>query len=106
MASGTINLKHPQFAVVKQAPVGFSWTVFFFSVWPPLFRGDWKYFFIMLACAVFTFNVSSLVFAFIYNKLYINSLIDEGYTSDDSENVLKMLEGKIGREIPRTPSDE
>ena len=106
MASGNINLKHPQFAVVKQAPVGFSWTVFFFAFFPTLFRGDWKYFFIMLVCAMVTFGISTLVFAFIYNKLHINGLIDEGYTSDDAENVLKMLEGKIGREIPRTPTKE
>ena len=105
MASGTINLKHPQFAVVKQAPVGFSWTVFFFAFFPTLFRGDWKYFFIIVICSMITFGISNLVFAFIYNKLYINGLIDEGYTSDDTENVLKMLEGKIGREIPRTPPE-
>ena len=106
MASGNINLKHPQFAVVKQAPVGFSWTVLFFGIFPPLFRGDWKFCLIMAVCAMVTLGFSNLVFAFIYNKLYINGLIDEGYTSDDAENILKMLEGKIGREIPRTPTKE
>jgi len=31
MASSQLNLKHPQFQVIKQVPVGFSWTVFFFG---------------------------------------------------------------------------
>ena len=26
---------------VKKAPIGFSWTVFCFGGWPPLFRQDW-----------------------------------------------------------------
>tara|TARA_B100000929_G_C15200882_1_gene315735 strand:+ start:209 stop:526 length:318 start_codon:yes stop_codon:yes gene_type:complete len=105
MASGTLNLKHPQFQVVKQAPVGFSWTVFFWGFFPPIFRGDWKFCIIILLCAAITFGFSNLVFAFIYNKLYISGLLDEGYTSEDSENILLMLEGKVGRKIPRTSQE-
>ena len=101
MAFSTLNLKHPEYEVVKQAPVGFSWTVFFFSFFPPLFRGDWKWGIVILVAALCTFGISTLVFMFIYNKLYVESLLDSGYTSVDSEEVLNPIEAKLKMKIPR-----
>ena len=101
MAFSTLNLKHPEFEVTKQAPVGFSWTVFFFGFLPPLFRGDWKWGMIILVAALCTFGISTLVFMFIYNKLYVKSLLDSGYTSVDSDEVLNPIEAKLGMKIPR-----
>lgn len=69
--------------VLKEAKVGFSWTTFFFGFFPALFRGDWKWALIMLVAASFTFGVSSLVFCFIYNKLYIKDLLEKGYRPAD-----------------------
>ncbi len=43
-----INLSNAATQQVKPAKIGFSWTVFFFGCLPPLFRGDWKWFFILL----------------------------------------------------------
>ena len=101
MAFSTLNLKHPEYEVVKQAPVGFSWTVFFFGFFPPLFRGDWKWGIVMLVAALCTFGISTLVFMFIYNKLFVKSLLDSGYTSVDGEDVLSPIEAKLGMKIPR-----
>lgn len=42
-----LNLQSPN-AGVKQVKVGFSWTTFFFGFFVPLFRGDIKWFLIML----------------------------------------------------------
>ena len=100
MASSTLNLKHPQFEVRKTAPVGFSWTVFFFGIFPAIFRGDWKWTLIMLVAAVCTLGLSNLVFCFIYNKLYIQSLLEQGYTSVDPDPVRASAEGKLGIIIP------
>jgi hypothetical protein len=105
MASSKLNLKHPQFEVTKQVPVGFSWTVFFFGFFPPIFRGDWKWGLIILVLAIFTFGLANLIFMFIYNKLYIQSLLDQGYTSIDSEEILKPAEAKLGIHIPRKKDD-
>ncbi|MGL5189100.1 MAG: HrgC protein [Cetobacterium sp.] len=65
--------------MVKQSKVGFSWTTFFFGFFPALFRGDFKYFLIQLLLAPLTLGFSSLVFMFIYNKLYIKDLLANGY---------------------------
>ena len=104
MAFSTLNLKHPQLEITKQAPVGFSWTVLFWAFFPPLFRGDWKYGIIILVLQLITFGLSGLVFMFIYNKLHIQSLLEQGYTSVDSEAVLGPIEANLGMKIPRNES--
>ena len=38
---------------------------------------------------------------FVYNKLFLQSLLDQGYTSVDSEEVLNPIEAKLGMKIPR-----
>jgi hypothetical protein len=68
---------------MKEGKDGFSWTTFFFGVFPALFRGDWKYFGIMLFAALISLGFSWLVFPFIYNKLYMKDLIQSGYKPVD-----------------------
>jgi len=64
---------------IKEAPIGFSWTVLLFGFFPPIFRGDWKWAIIMLIIASLTMGASNFVFMFMYNKLYIKDLISDGY---------------------------
>ena len=101
MAFSTLNLKHPEFEVTKEVPVGFSWTILFFGFFPPLFRGDFKWGLIMLIAALFTSFISSLIFMFIYNKIYLKSLLEQGYTSVDSDEVLNPIEAKLSMKIPK-----
>jgi hypothetical protein len=90
-----INLKN-QAGMVKQAKVGFSWTTFFFGCFPSLFRGDWKWFIIQLLVASITFGVSNLVFCFIYNKLYINDLLEKNYSpADENSRMVLVSKGFI-----------
>ena len=79
MAFATLKLKSKNGAV-KEAPVGFSWTVFFLSFWVPLTRGDWMWALIMLVAIVITFGFAGILFAFIYNRLYLEGLLKQGYT--------------------------
>jgi hypothetical protein len=65
---------------VQSAPLGFSWTTFFFSFFVPIFRGDWVWFFVQFILACLTSGLSVFVFAFIYNKIYAKSLLDKGFT--------------------------
>ena len=65
----------------EQRPVkeGFSFTTLFFGVFVPLFRGDFKWFVIMLLLGVCTMGLSWLVMPFIYNKMYTKDLIKKGF---------------------------
>ncbi len=101
MAYTTIVFKNPMTGAMKEAPVGFSWTTFFFGVFPSLFRGDWKWFAIMLFLAIITLGFSNLVFMFIYNKLYIKDLIGAGYKAKSiGSGDLDYASAKVGMQIP------
>lgn len=79
--------------------LGFSWTTLFFGFFPALFRGDYKWALIIvlieLALGSFTFGggtgVALIVFGFLYNRLYINELISQGYepAEDISRDALR-----------------
>lgn len=93
-----VVLKHDT-GLVKEVKVGFSWTTFFFGLFVPLIRGDFKWAGIMLLLSVLagalTLGIGSfvvgIVFAFIYNKLYIRDLVEKGYkaTNEGDEQVIK-----------------
>ncbi|MFD7522363.1 DUF2628 domain-containing protein [Paenibacillus chitinolyticus] len=88
--------------VVKDVKVGFSWTTFFFSFFPALFRGDLKWaaimFIISLCLGAFTMGIggliSGIVFSFVYNKIYIKELIEKGYrpANEESSRILESYQ--------------
>ncbi|WP_238331676.1 hypothetical protein [Fructilactobacillus sanfranciscensis] len=87
-----ISLVNPVTNQIKRAKIGFSWTTFLFGFWPALFRGDWLWFIIMfvtetmLGYRTYAFGslIVGIVFAFIYNKLYINGLLNKGWVAADA----------------------
>ncbi|MCI1284287.1 DUF2628 domain-containing protein [Lacticaseibacillus songhuajiangensis] len=95
-----VTLTNARTGQARQAKIGFSWTTFFFGFFPALFRSDWKWALIIavlqIATGAFTFGIStgiiSIIFAFIYNKLYINDLIANGYepASSADADVMRM----------------
>lgn len=94
MAHSKINLKNPIIGTCKSAPVGFSWTTFFFGPLPALFRGDIKWaaiiFFASVLVGIFTSGigviVTAIIFGFVYNKNYISDLVAKGYLVDNIES--------------------
>lgn len=105
MAYTTIEFENPRTGAVKTAPVGFSWTTMFFGFCPAFFRSDWKWGFIQLILALFTFGASSLVFMFIYNKIYIKELIGDGFKAKSVENGnMDATELRIGLRLPQMGS--
>jgi len=94
-----LTMENPKTGAIKQAPVGFSWTVLFFGIFPPLFRGDWKWLIIMWMLMLFTLGLSNLVFMFIYNKLYIKDLIGQGFKVMPNDDIEKH-EKKLGFKLP------
>ncbi|MFC4292142.1 hypothetical protein ACFOWX_06915 [Sphingorhabdus arenilitoris] len=69
----------------KAVPTGFSWTTFFFGIFPALFRGDAKNAAFMFFSALFTLGLSWLVWPFIYNDVYISGLKAAGWTEAENE---------------------
>lgn len=70
---------HEQSGQKKVVKIGFSWTMFFFGGFVPLFRGDLKWFIISWVLAIFTASISWWVMPFIYNKKYISDLQTKGW---------------------------
>ena len=101
MAFATIQLEKPSTKEIRNAPVGFSWTTFFFGCIPALIRSDWKWALIMFIAAWVTVGLSWLVFPFIYNKLYINDLLNAGYQVRSLDgSTVERIEARIGRRLP------
>jgi|TARA_B100001079_G_C16069604_1_gene365057 hypothetical protein len=93
MAFATINFQNKS-GVVKEAPVGFSWTTFFFGFFPALIRGDWLWALIICAATFVTFGLSGIVFAFIYNRLYIQGLLKQGFKVKNYSGNKALIEQK------------
>lgn len=100
MAFAKVYMKNPRTGQMREAPVGFSWTVFFFNALPALFRKDWFGFMILFVIAIITFGLSGLVFMFIYNKMYLKSLIKDGYEATSASADLAWIQQRIGLQIP------
>jgi hypothetical protein len=101
MAFATITFKNSFTNAVKQSPVGFSWTTFFFGCFVALFRADWKWFFIQLVLALITAGLSNFVFMFIYNKLYTKDLIRAGFKAASiTGGDYTLANNKIGMDVP------
>lgn len=64
---------------IKTAPLGFSWTVFFFGGWPAIFRQDWLWGVLLIIASVLTYGIAGIVCAFFYNKVYLKNLLNKGY---------------------------
>ena len=86
-----VNMVNPTTRQVKQRKLGFSWTTLFFGFFVPLFRSDWKWCIIQFLIGFVSFSFSNIVFAFIYNKIHMNDLIEHGFKPMDefSSNALQ-----------------
>ena len=117
MANNNIHFKNPNTGETRKAPVGHSWTVFFFGFIPPLFRSDWKGSgLILLVTFVLFFILDGLdivpkpeaigvwvpiIFSFFYNKLYIKGLVKKGFQSYGVDHgVLTEVVNKLDSSIP------
>ncbi len=76
--------------VQKEGFVGFSWTMFFFGFFVPLFRGDFKWLLITLVLMFFSLGLAQFILCFLYNKFYTINLLEQGYrpADDFSKNLL------------------
>ena len=101
MAYATLHLKQPMSGQLRAAPVGFSWTSLFFGFLPAAFRGHWSMAIIMVLLALLTFGLSGIYFAFAYNRMYINHLLNEGYQAVGATMPIDLISQRLKRQIPQ-----
>jgi hypothetical protein len=100
MAHSTLVLQKD--GLLKECPVGFSWTTFFFGGFPALFRGHTLMGLVQIILQVITMSFSALIFAFIYNKMYINFRLEQGYrfSGASGKKTRELIEADLGMKIP------
>ncbi len=81
--------------LLKNCTLGFSWTTLFFVFFVPLFRVDFMFALIMFISAWILTPFSWIIFAFIYNKCYIKSLLEKGYYPADKTSKKILIEHNI-----------
>lgn len=82
-----IELINPKNGNKKTAPLGYSWTTLIFGFFVPFYRKDWLYTALMFFLECIFLNIGNgypifivtIVFSFIYNRLYFKKLISQGY---------------------------
>jgi hypothetical protein len=100
MAYDTIIFKNPITNQTKRAPVGISWTVFFFIFLVPIFRGHWKGAMVLFLTGFFTLGLAYFYFMFAYNKMYINFMLEEGFVADRmAYGDLEVMEKRLGLKL-------
>lgn len=104
MAYATIDFHHPRTGALKQAPVGFSWTTLFFGFFPALFRGHWTGAVIIFLIGWLTLGFAHLIFAFVYNKMYVKHLLSEGFRLSASSADPAYLSKRLRIELPLDPT--
>lgn len=102
MAFTTLIMQNQFTKEIRNAPVGFSWTSFFFGPFVPLLRGHGSGFALWLVLALVTAGLSNFVQMFVYNKMYIKSLISNGFQVKYSPMPVEIVSSKLTMTLPVT----
>lgn len=105
MAFDTAILENPRTGQLRRAPVGYSWTMFFFGPFAPMVRGDWKWAGIIFLMAIVAAVISGgflgwlpgLIGSFMWNRSYLDRLISDGFQVKATEKGSSL--DKIDREL-------
>lgn len=105
MAFDKVVVENPRTGQIRTAPVGFSWTMFFWGPFAPIFRGDWKWAIVLLIIALIAAAISGgilgwlpgVIGAFMWNKSYLNRLVSDGFQLKTTERGSSL--DKVDREL-------
>lgn len=92
----TVQLRHPQSGLIKTGIYGFSWTTLFFSGFPALLRGDLVTGVLVLILSFSSFWLVSIIWAFLYNRVYTTRLLEAGYVFDDRPDKVHRAKQALG----------
>lgn len=88
--------------VTRRVKVGFSWTCLFFGGMPFFFRGMPFHGVIFVLMNLITFGLSSVVLAFIANKMSATYYLEHGYLPNLRENGWDYAAAKWGIQAPQS----
>lgn len=98
-----LTLQNPHTGIIRNAPIGFSWTTFLFGPLPALHRGDFKWFFIQMLLDALLI-VPWIIFPFVYNKLHLKKLLNDGYKVRSAHGVtVEAVNLRYELELPTMP---
>lgn len=100
MAYASIKFESPRYMAIHNAPAGFSWTVLFFGAVPPLLRGHYAAGYVIGAWQLVTLGLSNIIFAFIYNRLFILHIMGKGLKASGASHDLNHLSVRLKFRIP------
>lgn len=111
MAFDVAILENPRTGQIRRAPVGFSWTMFFFGFFAPLFRGDGKWALIIfllslgvgILSAGFLGWIPAIIGAFMWNKSYLDRQLSDGFLLKATEKGtdFERLDSELGYKAKR-----
>lgn len=91
-----IMMKSSQTGVTKKGFHGFSWTTLLFGGIPALFRGDIITGLVVIILGLMTFQITSIIWAFMYNKRYTVSLLEKGYEFVGNDHEISRAKSAVG----------
>lgn len=91
-----VMLRHPVTGVVKAGAYGFSWTYLFFGFLVPMYRGELVVAALHLLFTIASAGISQLVFPFVYNRQYMQRMLEAGYVLHDDERVMAAAREALG----------
>lgn len=100
MAYSKLVMTNPHTGRAKEAPVGFSWTSLFFTFLVPLIRGHYLSAFLWFLATTISMGLSAPIQAFIYNRQYVQFLINEGYKVSHSYASIELISNDLKMILP------
>jgi hypothetical protein len=80
-----VGIVHTDSGLIKTGYIGYSWTYLIFGWFVPLVRGELGVAVLHLVITVVSAGLSQLIFAFIYNRQYMNRMLTSGWRLDPTD---------------------
>jgi len=90
-----IRVVHSSSGVGKNGYMVYSWTYLIGGWFVPVFRGELVIGLIHLVVTLVSFDLSQIVFPFVYNRQYMNRMLTSGRVLDSIDSNYEMAKGKL-----------
>ena len=80
-----VRIIHSVSGIAKNGYTGYSWTYLLFGWFVPLLRGEVGVALMHLLITIVSAGLSQLIFAFIYNRQYMNRMLTSGWRLEPAD---------------------